>query len=105
MAEFGEAVRQAMISVTLAEMFGEDAKLYVCPTCPECNEGPVMALYHQCFCGNEECSVWTWNPTEPREKFKATVRPVQTNVSGDGRHVQWDLSAGDNLKFPGGDGG
>lgn len=102
-ADFGEAVRRAMIATTLAEMFSEDASLYICPTCPGCNEGPAMALYHQCFCGNDDCSVWTWNPTEPREKFKATSTPVQVTERDGGRDVTWDLSGGDNLIGPGGD--
>lgn len=105
MAEFGEAVRQAMISVTLAEMFGEDAKLYVCPTCPECNEGPAMALYHQCFCGNDHCSVWTWDPTEPAAKFKAQAKRVQMKQGRDGLDVTWDLSGGTSLMEPEDDGG
>lgn len=62
MADFGEAVRLAMLKVTMAELMRVSADEVLCPTCPLCNEGPAMMLPAQCFCGNEDCDVLMWDP-------------------------------------------
>lgn len=79
----GEAARKLMLQMTIAAFFGDDPATMICPTCPGCNEGPTMVLYHQCFCGNDDCQVLTWDPTEPAEKFKATATEVRITEGGD----------------------
>jgi hypothetical protein len=44
------------------------------PRCPGCDMPPALQLGDsQAFCGNEECRVFTWNPLDPPERFKATA--------------------------------
>lgn len=36
----------------------------LCPDCPLCSR-PPMAVFgggSQAMCGNDDCTVWTWNP-------------------------------------------
>lgn len=59
---FGEAVRIAMLKVTLGELMQVDADQILCPTCPLCREGPAMVLPGQLFCGNDDCDSLMWDP-------------------------------------------
>lgn len=49
------------------------------PFCPRCGHPPVILLGggHQAFCGDEDCVVFTWDPTESAETFEANARPVR----------------------------
>jgi len=48
------------------------------PNCPYCGEPPVLLLDggHQAFCGNEDCKVLTWNPTETVEQLEANRKDI-----------------------------
>lgn len=34
------------------------------PTCPGCGRPPEFGFATQAFCGNDDCHVFTWNPTK-----------------------------------------
>lgn len=87
-----EVLRKVILTVTLAEFFGDDAAAIHSPTCPLCNEGPIGVVgYHQCACGNDDCPVFLWDPTDTPEQFrqkaqqiKVTRRDEQGNIVEDG---------------------
>lgn len=42
-----------------------------CLLCPVCDQPPIFMLGGgtQAFCGNEECRVFTWDPTLSRDEL------------------------------------
>jgi len=33
------------------------------PDCPQCRQPPRMVLGAEAFCGNDQCSLFSWTPT------------------------------------------
>lgn len=54
------------------------------PDCPYCGYPPVILLYEQAFCGNDDCKVILWNP-----------RLTPAENLADAGTVDWQLSEGD----------
>lgn len=78
MSDDGEAVRLALLQVTIAGFFNADPALVLSPTCPRCNHGPTMVInLGQAFCGEDDCDVLMWNPTLTREQFNETAQEVR----------------------------
>lgn len=50
----------------------------VTPNCPYCDQPPAFVLDEgrQAFCGNEECHVLAWNPTQTVEELEAHRKVV-----------------------------
>lgn len=44
--------------------------------CPGCGTLPALKLDAQYWCGNDECLVLTWDPTQDPAKFKATAKTI-----------------------------
>lgn len=47
--------------------------------CPHCGHSPILLLGggKQAFCGNEECDVFTWNPTQSRAHLEANAKEIR----------------------------
>lgn len=50
------------------------------PRCPGCDGLPAVMMSGQYWCGDDDCQVLVWNPTEDPATFKA--RSVQVDLGG-----------------------
>lgn len=49
--------------------------------CPVCKELPAAMTDEQCFCGNEECEVLSWNPADDPATFMARTKTIDLSGS------------------------
>lgn len=58
-----------------------DTAVLPCPFCPLCGQPPyfVLAGAVQAFCGNEDCDVMCWNPSETAE---ANIAALHAETEG-----------------------
>lgn len=45
-------------------------------SCPGCGQPAALELSEQCWCGNDDCHVLTWNPTMSLKELAADVGEI-----------------------------
>lgn len=51
-------------------------------TCPGCHQPPLLVFYQQAFCGNDDCRVFTWNPTDTLDEFLEGMKVINLDTEG-----------------------
>jgi len=46
------------------------------PNCPLCKAPPTFRMDRQCFCGSEDCPVFTWDAMGDPDEFFATAKLI-----------------------------
>ena len=55
-------------------------------SCPGCGQPAVIELYRQSFCGNDDCHVFTWNPTMSLAELATDIGEIRLpDVFGEGQ--------------------
>jgi hypothetical protein len=77
-SNMGELLRRTLLRAALSQLCQIDVDAVHSPVCPFCQEGPIMALPGgQAFCGNDDCSVFTWQITDTPEQFRQKAKKIR----------------------------